>query len=600
MPHDLFYGTRGPRDAKVVVVGESWGAEEAATKLPFVGSSGTELMRILAEARIDVSEVLFTNMISEKPDGNETWRFFAPKASKPRTIDRLAPTDKVCSEVSRLYDQIASHPRDVVVAAGNWPFWALSSKSGVEVLRTSNNRPIPVDQQTWVPTGITNHRGSMWYCEPKLGLFKGISGEFDVLSRTPLLPIIHPAAIQRAWYQRPVTVHDLKARVPMARAKDWRPKNVKAIALPDFHTVTYYLHMWLDAADEALRRDSSIRLACDIETLRRRFISVVGFSDSSNFALAIPFIKCDTADGAFEPYWTVGQEATIIGLIRRILLHPGILIEGQNFIYDTQFFQYEMGVTPSTDFDSMIAQNTLFPGTPKALEYLASLYSDYYWYWKEDAKDWKIVGDIGQLCGYNNLDCMHTYAVCTTLRSLVQSMNQQPQYDFKMKINDLCLRMMNRGINVDKALRNRLKTDLDEVLLDFYTELEQIVPQDMVEPGHKTRWYKSDKQTKKLFYEIFNMRIVRHPKTGKPTSGKQALKQLKNWHPEFSGLFNRLDYAGSVENTCQVVATPLEPNGRIQCSFNPAGTDTHRLSSSENAFGRGTNFQNLTKGEEDE
>jgi uracil-DNA glycosylase len=596
MSHDLFYGTRGPRDAKVVVVGESWGAEEAAAGLPFVGSSGTELMRILADARIDSSQVLFTNMIAEKPHGNETWRFFAPKASKPKTIDRLAPLDKTRNEISRLYSQIASHPRDVVVACGNWPFWALSSKSGVEVLRTSNNRAIPVDEQTWVPTGITNHRGSMWYVEPKPELS---NGEF-VGAYLPLLPIIHPAAIQRAWYQRPVTVHDLKARVPMARANDWRCKNVNAIPLPTFDCVVGTLRLWLETADGLAGVNETLRLACDIETLRRRFVSVVGFANSAYTSIAIPFIKCDTQDGAFEPYWTVEQESVIIGLIRRILLHPAILIEGQNFIYDTQFFQYEMGVTPTVDFDSMIAQNTLFPGTPKALEYLASLYSDYYWYWKEDAKDWKVVGDIGQLCSYNNLDCMHTYGVCTTLRGLVQRMHQQPQYDFKMRINDLCLRMMNRGINVDKNLRNRLKTDLDEVLLDFYTELEQIIPQEMVEPGHKTRWYKSDKQTKKLFYDIFNMRVVRHSKTGKPTSGKQALMQLERWYPEFTGLFRRLDYAGSVENTCQVIATPLEANGRIMCSFNPAGTETHRLSSSENAFGRGTNFQNLTKGEEDE
>jgi len=440
----------------------------------------------------------------------------------------------------------------------------------------------------------------MCYCEFKRELYE--PGYYDphVPTNIPLLPIIHPAAIQRAWYQRPVTVHDLKARVPMARKHDWRPIGVQAIHTPSFSDVVDQLRLWLASADDLLRLNGTLRLACDIETLRRRFISVVGFSCGARQAIAIPFIKCDTADGAFEPYWSVAHEAIIIGLIRRILLHPAILIEGQNFIYDTQFFQYEMGVTPTVDFDTMIAQNTLFPGTPKALEYLASLYCDYYWYWKEDAKDWNTAGNIRQLCEYNNLDCMWTYECAGTLRMLVQQMNQQPQYDFKMRINDLCLRMMNRGINVDKTLRNKLKTDLNEVLLEFYTELEQIVPQDMVEPGHKTRWYKSDKQTKKLFYDIFNMRIVRHSKTGKPTSGKQALMQLKRWYPEFTGLFNRLDYAGSVENTCQVVATPLESSGRIQCSFNPAGTETHRLSSSENAFGRGTNFQNLTRGEEDQ
>lgn len=598
---DLWYGTRGSPSAPIVVVGESWGAEEAAQLKPFVGMSGTELSRILAEAGIKESDILFTNMISEKPDANETWRFFSPKAGNPSRVGGVAPTALVRGEVSRLYNQIASHPRSVVVAAGNWPLWALSAKCGTEVLRASNNRPIPVEQQTWVPNGIMNHRGSMWFLDPHKEFINGTNSNISIAcSSTPLLPIIHPAAIQRAWYNRPVTIHDLKARIPMALRRDWRPKQIDVNVLPSFSDATGILNMWLAAADTARRRNDTLRLACDIETVRRRFISVVGFADSPTRAIAIPFLKADMDDDSFQSYWTVDQESIIIGLIRRILFHPAILIEGQNFIYDTQFFQYEMGVSPSLNFDSMIAQNTLFPGTPKALEYLSSLYCEYHWYWKEDAKDWQTVGSIQNLCEYNCIDTMRTYEICGVQRGLIASMNQQPQYDFKMKVNDLCLRMMNRGVNINKTLRNKLKVTLDETLNAFYSELEQIVPQEMVNPGHKTRWYRSDKQTKTLFYDVFNFRTVRHPKTGRPTTGKPALQQLQRWYPEFTGLFNRLDYAGSVENTASVVATPLDPDGRMRCSFNPAGTETHRLSSSENAFGRGTNLQNITKGEEDE
>lgn len=89
MKNDLFYGTRGPRDAKVVVVGESWGAEEAANKMPFVGSSGTELMRMLADAGIDSSSILFTNMVAEKPHGNETWRLLNPNPLTPAQLTVL-------------------------------------------------------------------------------------------------------------------------------------------------------------------------------------------------------------------------------------------------------------------------------------------------------------------------------------------------------------------------------------------------------------------------------------------------------------------------------------------------------------------------------
>src|SRR6185312_5176356 len=39
---------------------------------------------------------------------------------------------------------------------------------------------------------------------------------------------------------------------------------------------------------------------------------------------------------------------------------------------------------------------------------------------------------------------------------------------------------------------------------------------------------------------------------------------------------------------------PLDPDGRMRCSYNVVGTENGRWSSSKNAFGRGTNLQNVT------
>jgi uracil-DNA glycosylase family 4 len=77
--NDLWYGTSGPPDAEIVLVGESWGLEESQAKRPFVGSSGTELTRILAEAGLDRSKILLTNVIADRPQNNETWRYFHGK-----------------------------------------------------------------------------------------------------------------------------------------------------------------------------------------------------------------------------------------------------------------------------------------------------------------------------------------------------------------------------------------------------------------------------------------------------------------------------------------------------------------------------------------
>ena len=53
---DLWYGTSGPHDAEIVLVGEAWGADEDVQKRPFVGASGNELTRILTEAGLSRSE----------------------------------------------------------------------------------------------------------------------------------------------------------------------------------------------------------------------------------------------------------------------------------------------------------------------------------------------------------------------------------------------------------------------------------------------------------------------------------------------------------------------------------------------------------------
>lgn len=167
--------------------------------------------------------------------------------------------------------------------------------------------------------------------------------------------------------------------------------------------------------------------------------------------------------------------------------------------------------------------------------------------------------------------------------------------------------MMNRGVLIDKARRAQLTFELGEALNGLEREILTIVPQEWIgEPGKRARdktsvfWFQSDKQTKRVLNDFLGFKTINNRKTGEPTSGKEAMMQYKMLYPEFSGLINRLRMAGSVDNTLHVLRVPLDPDDRMRCSYNPGGADTHRLSSSTNAFGRGTNLQNLTKGEEDE
>lgn len=594
---DLWYGTSGPPDAKIVLVGESWGFEEAQQKQPFVGTSGTELNRILAEAGIERSDVFCTNVIADRPQQNEMYRFFTPKSAKPDRINGIAPSNKVREEVNRLYRQIGAHERSVVIAAGNWSLWALSQQTKAKTLSEINGRKIPADLQTWAPTGIGLWRGSMWHVEPHHELSSGTNEA--TLRQTRLLPIVHPAAIMRDWPQRAVTVHDLKARVPMALRGDWRRSPAPTYWAPStLVQLRNRIEGWLAAASAGTR----IQIAEDIETARG-FITCLGLSDGPHFAMSIPFIRRVDGDAAFGSWWTPTEEVEIISLLRRLNSHPNILIIGQNFIYDTQYIQHWLGVTPRLFWDTMLCQNVIFPGTPKDLSYLSSLYCDYHWYWKEDHKEWDLKGRIEDLLLYNCEDCVRTWGIAQSQQILVKHLCQEEQMRFKMETNHLCLRMMNRGVKVDLRRREQVRMELNEALNDIHRELLEIIPQELVRPHDskfKTMWYNSNHQTAALLYDILGLPEVKHRKTGARTVGKEALDVLRRKAPEWGILYHLLDQAGSIEQAMNICQVEADPDWRLRCSYNPGGAETHRLSSSKNAFGRGTNLQNLSKGEEDE
>jgi len=578
-------------------VGESWGSEEARAQKPFVGYSGQELDRILLQAGVPYAKILFTNVVAAQPLGNEMWRYFTPRDSNPtKRIEGLAPTALVCDELSRLYMQIKSYPRSLIIAAGNYSLWALSRVTASKIQSQSNNRLVPRMLQTWAPSGILDWRGSMIYAEPH--------HEFGTLpAKLKLLPIVHPAAIMRAWYLRDPTIHDLRKRVPLALADDWRPQ-YEFWAPPTFDQVSTKLRSWLARADEG----PGLRIAVDIETARG-IITCLGIADSPTFAMSIPFIRREQHGTGFDSYWAPPEEAQITWLLRALLTHPCIEIDGQNFIYDTQYIQRYLGVTPHLSHDTMLHQNVCFPGTPKALDYLSSLYCHYHWYWKEDHKEWDMRGDVEQLLRYNCMDCVRTWEIGQNQREVTRVLGMEEQFRFKMQTNELCLRMMNRGVLFDGRRRGQLLVELQAASAQLQRELLEIIPQEWIAPvgkrsksagGGAIYWTTSDKQQKYLFYEFLGFKPVRDPKTNNLTTGKKAIGQFYLKYPEFSGLLNRLESFNSIENTVTVLKSQTDPDGRMRCSYNPGGTETHRLSSSENAFGGGTNLQNLTKGEEDE
>src|SRR5215467_12556503 len=123
---DLWYGTSGPRTARIAVVAESWGATEAYEKRPLVGSSGYLFDQMLTEAGFARSQVFCTNCFAAQPPNNEVWRFFHSRDSGAPKWKNLQPTQWAKQELDRLFQQLEAVKPTIVIAAGNYALWALT------------------------------------------------------------------------------------------------------------------------------------------------------------------------------------------------------------------------------------------------------------------------------------------------------------------------------------------------------------------------------------------------------------------------------------------------------------------------------------------
>lgn len=580
-PTDPFSGSSGPRNARVAIIGESWGTEEAAARRPFVGSSGYALTKMLSEAGINRDRCFVTNVVNAQPPANDLQHFFLPMKPTPEVAIRgLHPNDFVVGELPRLEAELAEVNPDLIIACGNYALWALSAHTGSTPGQDRAGRATGVR----TPTGIMKWRGSMTFTlangtEPK-----------------KLLPIVHPAAILRQWKLRDVTIHDLRTRVPQALANDWTPRvSPTILAPPTFAQATARLRgILLRAAHE------TVRVSVDVETKRTKqfaFITCISFCDSANFAMSIPFVYPKT----YAPFWPIEQEAELVTLMRAALSHDRVAVEGQNFIYDLQYLAEYPAVWLAPDWDTMHAQHVIFPGTQKDLAYLSSLYCRYHRYWKDDNKEWDEKGDLTRHLQYNAEDALRTFEIATQQRKIIPDLGLTPQWEYMQQTTRFALSMMRRGVRIDTSERKRLHSEVMNATIKIYTWFERWLPQSVVNPSRDDLkpWYQSSTQIRQVFLD-WGLRLPKNRKTGQASTNAAGMLELRERYPGLTEVFDRLLALRSLRVFAKTfLSAPLEADGRIHCQFNPAGTGTFRFSSAKNAFDRGANLQNIPERERD-
>lgn len=537
----------GPVDARILIVGEAPGAEEEREGRPFVGASGRLLTSLLASAGLSRDECFITNVCRVRPPGNDISAFFRQTA-KPPGPD-WAPvlggwaTAPVVEGLKALEREIALVRPKVIIPLGNLALLAVAGQ-----------------------TSITKWRGSE---------LKGPGGSMVV-------PTIHPAAVLREmdWY--PFVVQDLR-RAAMWQHRGYVPPPAWTfITRPSFDEARGTL--------EGLLRDAErgpIRLACDIET-RQGQIACVGLAWARNAAISLPLMDLHSPEG----YWRAEEETTLLCLLARLLRHPAVQLYGQNFSYDSQYFYRWLRILPRLTLDTMVAHHVLFSHVPKDLATLASLYCERYVYWKDDGKEWRASTDEAALWRYNCEDAARTWEIAEALLPQILAAGLWEQCYFQHEMWWLALETMIRGVRRDKAAAQEIAAELRALESKTSAWLERILQHPLN--------VRSSAQMKALFYDDLRLPPVLHRKTGSPTLDDEALEKLCTREPIITPLVERIRLLRSISVFLStfVEARP-DRDGRYRCSYNIAGTETYRLSSSKNPFGSGLNLQNIPKGDEE-
>jgi DNA polymerase I-like protein with 3'-5' exonuclease and polymerase domains len=277
---------------------------------------------------------------------------------------------------------------------------------------------------------------------------------------------------------------------------------------------------------------------------------------------------------------------------------------GQNFLYDMTYTTDWWNATPNLDFDTMVAQNLLFPGSQKDLGFLSSLYCEHHVYWKDDNRDWSDTGTLEQHLLYNGIDCCRTFEIAEALKVHLQAEGLEQMWEFERWKILLAWRMSRHGIKVDQSRRKGMSIQVVERQMHLLETLTALVPQDLVKPLDRKKpvyWPDSSHQVKTVLYELLKLPAQSDRKTGNVTTGDEAIQKLKESHPFYSNFLEMLlDYRSMKVFNSTFLTSKLEWDGMMRCSFNPAGTETYRWSSSKNTYDRGANMQNIPQGSDEE
>jgi len=551
-----YVGTRGNTKSPVCCVGEAPGADEEREGFPFVGASGKELDRMIAEGGLRPSDVWFTNPYKIRPPENDL-----------RRLPELGIPTKLFED--QFFEELNETKPTIILASGSTSLRLLCPE-------TISRRDGTVKISQW--------RGSLLR-SPHLGW------EHYVLA------VYHPAFILREWSERQLSVFCYaRASEELAYYRTHgrlQPLPERQLLVePPADTVIDYLREILQSPHPT---------SVDIEMIKYAIPYTISFAKSP--VDGISFSLWDYPVDKLRHIWR------LIDTITRTKAQIG-----QNYLgFDAYWLEYlSFGVSPRLVEDTMVRDHVLWPEFEHKLQHLCFRYTREPYY-KDEGKGWK-PSEKKRLMRYNALDTTVTYEIYEAQqKEFLERPALKHFYEgYERRLYHVLHTAEQRGVAVDtdrlSALRRTVLQELDKTT----SSVGAIVKRDVFPSKEfaKAKGFKKEKtyfnlssgkqvlgELKRLGLKIPTVYDYKLKKS-KETSGESALNTL---YAETNAPI--LKHILRSRELCKLLGTYIDIKLRdsadglheLVCQYAVTGTVTGRRSSRKVILGYGTNLQNLPK-----
>jgi len=535
----------GPMDAKILLVGEAPSDKELEKGKPFVGPAGEVLDSCLNHAGLIRSELRITNLFKFKVSKDKLGNIY----DRDKTL--LFHKDKGLTDEGKvfakeLHKEVQEVNPNIVVTLG-----------------------VPAMNAFIEHMKITKWRGSI------LAATKCSKVEHKVGQK--VIPTIHPAAVIRGSpLDKYKIAADLKKAARHSDSPDLDIPEQKFVPTPGYGESLFWLAHFRKLAKEGHR------INYDIEISRGQ-VDCLSFAIDGQFAVSIS-LEWPSED----------QERAVLLELANLMELPNINLCNENILFDIVALGFKCGIiSPVTSQrldDPMTAMGIIYPDFPKSLAFLTSIYTDFPYY-KDDGKAYS-EKDISRMGGIERRRRYNCQDSCTSIESMnaldreLDALGYREQYEDTMKLYPPLATMMIRGTKINSEKLEETKKEITEEIDRLQSELNTLAGRELN--------VNSTPQCIAYFYDERGIRPF--TKDGRPTADEKAMARLAKGTatrppiPEAKLVIQIRRLSKLLSTYFGIV---FDHDNRFRCSYNPRGTTTGRLSSSQTVFGTGMNYQNI-------